>query len=623
MSPATTSGEFIVKLYEERRLLASVTITRTTELGRREPTEPMPYVNIPGTNVDRLIIADLPETSVSRRHLRIEPIEDGQMALTNISARSSVILQNGTRVMPNERVIVDLPLACELGAKTAYLEWHPIDDDVESMQSLSDPARAPGHSSVRSKLRGSQPDSVLATFVAGGGNNAELLDWLQMVFDVFQSAAGSPDFLPKAVAAAAEMVGLETVAVLIKRQDEFVNEVVIRRDGQAVSPQWQASQTIVKNVAKQCRTFFQTPSQRTNVAASLQGVQSIVAAPILDSKGEILGILYGEGRSNLLQMVSKPVSEIEAKMFELIAYGVASGLARVDQEKKLVAERVRFEQFFTPELARELQSQGDEMLAGRELEISVMFCDIKGFSRISADCGAALAIEWVRDVLSELSDRVAEFQGVLVDYAGDSLEALWGAPIASNQHAIQACKAALAMRACLPEISNRWKEKLQHPTDITIGINSGLAQVGNIGSRRKFKYGALGTTVNLASRVQGATKYLGVTMLLTKSTAKQLSTEFGVRRLCSVRTVNIPDPVELYELVEQPTDEWLDLKKNYENALTLFEQQQIALAVAAVAALSSRFPSDIPTRELLHRSATLMSQSPGVAFDPVWELKNK
>lgn len=122
MSPAATSGEFIVKLYEERRLLASVTITRTTELGRREPTEPMPYVNIPGTNVDRLIIADLPETSVSRRHLRIEPIEDGQMALTNISARSSVILQNGTRVMPNERVIVDLPLACELGAKTAYLE---------------------------------------------------------------------------------------------------------------------------------------------------------------------------------------------------------------------------------------------------------------------------------------------------------------------------------------------------------------------------------------------------------------------------------------------------------------------------------------------------------------------
>jgi adenylate cyclase len=284
---------------------------------------------------------------------------------------------------------------------------------------------------------------------------------------------------------------------------------------------------------------------------------------------------------------------------------------------------VRFEQFFTPELARELQSQGDEMLAGRELEISVMFCDIKGFSRISADCGAALAIEWVRDVLSELSDRVAEFQGVLVDYAGDSLEALWGAPIASDEHAIQACKAALAMRACLPEISQRWLSKIKYPTDITIGINSGLAQVGNIGSRRKFKYGALGTTVNLASRVQGATKYLGVTMLLTKSTASRLTSEFGVRRLCSVRTVNIPDPVELYELVEHPDAAWEDLKKSYEEALTLFEQAQFQGTVQAVAALSARFPTDVPTRELLLRSAPLINQPSNVPFDHVWDLKNK
>ena len=621
MAYDNSTGEFIVKLYEDRRLLATMPLKRAAELGRREPTEPMPYVMIPGQSIDRMIIADLPETSVSRKHVRIEPIGDGLVSLTNISAKSSVVLQNGQRIMPSEQLEVELPMACELGAKTAYLEWHPLDDNA--LHSLSDPARAPGQSSIRSKLRGSQPDSVMATFVAGGGSNAELLDWLQMVFDVFQSAAGSADFLAKSIAAAADMVGLETVAVLLKRHEQFVNEAVVRRDGQPVPPEWQASQTIIRNVAQQCRTFFQTPSARTNMAASLVGVQSIIAAPILDSKGEILGILYGEGRSSLMQMMSKPVSEIEAKMFELIAYGVASGIARVEQEKKLVAERVRFEQFFTPELARELQSQGDEMLAGRELEISVMFCDIKGFSRISADCGAALAIEWVRDVLSELSDRVAEFQGVLVDYAGDSLEALWGAPIASDQHAIQACKAALAMRACLPAISQRWMSKIKYPTDITIGVNSGLAQVGNIGSRRKFKYGALGTTVNLASRVQGATKYLGVTMLLTKSTATRLTTEFGVRRLCSVRTVNIPDPVELYELVENPDAAWEDLKKSYEAALSLFEQAQFQATVQAVAALSARFPTDVPTRELLLRSAPLINQPSNVPFDHVWDLKNK
>jgi adenylate cyclase len=156
-----------------------------------------------------------------------------------------------------------------------------------------------------------------------------------------------------------------------------------------------------------------------------------------------------------------------------------------------------------------------------------------------------------------------------------------------------------------------------------VGINSGLAQVGNIGSRRKFKYGALGTTVNMASRVQGATKYLGVTMLLTKSTAAQLTSEFGVRRLCSVRTVNIPDPVELYELVENPDAQWEDLKRSYEAALTLFEQAQFQGAVQAVAALSARFPTDVPTRELLLRSAPLINHPNNAPFDPVWELKNK
>ena len=77
-------------------------------------------------------------------------------------------------------------------------------------------------------------------------------------------------------------------------------------------------------------------------------------------------------------------------------------------------------------------------LAARDAEITILFCDINGFSRISAACGAAVAIEWVCDVLSELSDCVAEFQGVLVDYAGDALEALWGAPLPTHDHASMA-----------------------------------------------------------------------------------------------------------------------------------------------------------------------------------------
>src|SRR4029079_15637794 len=111
-------------------------------------------------------------------------------------------------------------------------------------------------------------------------------------------------------------------------------------------------------------------------------------------------------------------------------------------------------------------------------------------------------------------------------------------------------------------------------TGISIGINSGRAQVGNIGSRRKIKYGALGPTVNQAARVQGATKLVGCPLLVTKGTAELLSGAYPLRRLCTATTVNIAEPVDFYELPAAPDAGWAKLKEQYEQALTLFEQAQ-------------------------------------------------
>ena len=355
------------------------------------------------------------------------------------------------------------------------------------------------------------------------------------------------------------------------------------------------------------------------VAASLVNVQSFVAAPFLNRNGEVLGVLYGERRAN--SQLRPPIREIDAKLVELLAYGVASGLARIEQERQLIAERVRFEQFFTPELARMLEIRGDEMLAARDAEITVLFCDIKGFSRISAACGAALAVEWVCDVLSELSDCVVEYQGVLVDYSGDALEAMWGAPLATEKHATLACRAALRMRATLTAINERWQHRLGEATDISIGIHSGAAQVGNIGSRRKYKYGALGTTVNLTSRIQGATKYVGQSVLASKSTTLKADQAFAFRRLCTIRTVNIIEPVAIYELCEDPNSNWVSLKKAYELALQHFEEQRFEDANTVLKRLLVDFPQDQPTRRLFERLSHVdrMSQ----AFDSIWTLDGK
>src|SRR5206468_8312824 len=165
-------------------------------------------------------------------------------------------------------------------------------------------------------------------------------------------------------------------------------------------------------------------------------------------------------------------------------------------------------------------------------------------------------VEWIGDVMGSLSDCVLEQRGVLVDYIGDELLAMWGAPEEQADHARLACLAALDMFNLLPKLNERWQEKLGEPMSLGIGVNTGIARVGNTGSRHKFKYGPLGNTVNLASRVQGATKYLKCPLLMTEWTQARLDETFRVRKLCQVRVVNIKQEVDLYELVPENAPNW-------------------------------------------------------------------
>src|SRR5262249_39402786 len=162
---------------------------------------------------------------------------------------------------------------------------------------------------------------------------------------------------------------------------------------------------------------------------------------------------------------------------EVLACAVAAGLARVEQERAALAERVRFEQFFTADLARQLAAQPD-LLEGRDVEVSLLFCDIRGFSRVSEKLGPAKTGAWVGDIMEALSECVLKHQGVVVDYIGDELLAMWGAPQAQPDKAALACRAALDMRALLPQLNERWQPLLGEAIDLGIGINTGVARVG-------------------------------------------------------------------------------------------------------------------------------------------------
>jgi adenylate cyclase len=259
-----------------------------------------------------------------------------------------------------------------------------------------------------------------------------------------------------------------------------------------------------------------------------------------------------------------------------------------------------------------------------EREVTILCSDIRGFSGLSQKLGPADTCRLVRDVMDLLTKHVRAFHGVVVDYAGDGLLAMWNAPADQEQHAVLACRAAMAALKELPQIAEQWHARLGTPLAIGVGLNTGMALVGNQGSRFKFKYGPLGHAVNLASRVEGATKHFGLRALLTGSTHAMLAGAFATRRLCQVRVVGISEPVDLYELAgEEAASEWQVRRDAYEKALALFESREWTDCCRALAWLISDPEGfDIPSVTLMGRALECL-RSPGKAFDPVMDLTSK
>ncbi len=590
------------------------TLFGPVELGRLDPTggeaERLDTAR-PLSELTRLAVAEPAETSVSRKQVRIERLSNGCVRLVNSSRTGPVLFSDRPFLPAGQAAEYPLPVELLVGRAAVVVTAPGVAPAAELLQTLALPT-------PRTTLNAGPQRGSLAASLAGLPPSAwqGLVGSWRHVIDVLQSATNSDDFFHKAAAAVVELVGLDLGAVFLHGAEGW-RPVAIRTVGTAsVRP----SSRVLARLLSEQRTFFSRGEGGADVSASLASLEAFVAAPILDRAGGVIGAVYGH-RGPARGGSGPDVTELEALLVEMLACGVAAGLSRLEQERAAVARKVQFEQFFSPELAEQLEAEPD-LLVGRDAEVTVMFCDIRGFSGITERLGAAQTMDWIGGVLSPLSDCVAATGGVLVDYVGDELLAMWGAPRPQLDHAVRACQAARAMRRAAPEIDARWQPVVGTRTEFGIGINSGPARVGNTGSRRKFKYGPLGHCVNLASRVQGATKYLRVPAIVTGATRDRLAADFRSRRLCSVRAVNIAEPVELFEIALDDDRDDAGVFAAYEEALAAFDAGRFAAAVRILGDLLACAPQDGPALVLLSRAAACLIDEPA-EFSPVWTLPGK
>ncbi|HYT93280.1 MAG TPA: adenylate/guanylate cyclase domain-containing protein [Gemmataceae bacterium] len=473
----------------------------------------------------------LDDPCASRNHLRIEELSDGKIRIENLSTSKAVIVVNGPTIPTGGTLTLMPPLRLTVGQTKVLLargeSAPPV--DPEALLTITAPARGPFRAPI---------DTL------GDALTPEILaQWLERVIHLQRTAGGAPDFHNQVAHALVEMVGLDLGMVLRLVDGVWAIAAAYTPDEHRSMTY---SQTLLKQVLKDKRTFYQNPGATADPSASLQGVEAVVASPVFGLQDEVTGALYGtrqfRGRG---QVAVRPV---QAQLVQLLAAAVGANQART----AALRTRFQFEQFFSPELVRELE-RDPALLEGRIQDVTILVSDLRGFTRMAEGLGAQTTCQLIRDMIERLSEWIVQHGGVIVDYAGDGILAMWNAPLPQPDHAERACHAALAMLGEIPGLNARWQEVVGNPLHLGIGLNTGTALVGNTGSSRKFKYGPHGHTVNLASRVQDATKRLGANILMSNSTLERVPGLFNTRPAGPVECAGVKEPVLLHELLSSVT----------------------------------------------------------------------
>jgi len=209
-----------------------------------------------------------------------------------------------------------------------------------------------------------------------------------------------------------------------------------------------------------------------------------------------------------------------------------------------------FGKFVSRKIVDRLVARPDQLkLGGEKAELTVMFSDLSGFTTISETMPSDVLLGLLNRYLNEMSELIYEREGTLDKYIGDAIMAFWGAPDASPDHAWQACHAALACQERLEQLAPVWEEPYGVRLTARIGINSGEMTVGLVGSDRLHNYSVIGDGVNFASRLEGANKVFGTSILIAQRTVELSGDKIEVRPVAMLQVKGKTVPVMVYELL--------------------------------------------------------------------------
>ena len=282
-----------------------------------------------------------------------------------------------------------------------------------------------------------------------------------------------------------------------------------------------------------------------------------------------------------------------------------------------------FRHYLSPDvIERVLENPALLALGGEKRDISAFFSDVAGFTSVSERLSPEELVELLNAYLSEMTDIILATGGTLDKYEGDAIIAFWNAPLDQPDHAVRACRAALRCQKRLAELRPEFAGRFGSEVRARIGLHSGPAVVGNMGSNKRFDYTAMGDTMNLASRLEGACKAYGVPILVGEETREEARDAVLFREIDRIRVVGKARPVRVFEPVaEREAAGAADAERiaAFERGLEADRRRDWDAAAGSFRAL----PDDPPSVLYLRRIEAYKAAPPPEGWDGVFELKEK
>jgi adenylate cyclase len=296
-----------------------------------------------------------------------------------------------------------------------------------------------------------------------------------------------------------------------------------------------------------------------------------------------------------------------------LAWAGSTGYAYVTEGRERRFLRDAFSRYLAPDVVSALVAQpGRLSLGGESRELTVMFADVAGFTTLAEGRDPHEVVTLMNECFEQLTGVIQAEGGTVDKFIGDAVMAFWNAPVEQPDHAARALRASRALLQAVQNLNASWSTRGLPALGMRVGVATGPAVVGNVGSQTKFNYTVMGDTVNLASRVEGAAKVYGTSSLITDGTATAAGGAIALRELDRLRVKGRKEAITVFEVLTEDTPSFAraEALRAYAKGLEAYRARAFDEAAAQFDAALAADPGDGPSQEMKERCHELAASPP-------------